>query len=355
MNRRPTIKDIAREAGVSTGTVHLVLHDKKGVGAETRERVQAVAQRMGYRLNVVASSLKRGRLRIAVALPVKSGMNRFYFSYLWDGVRDAIERLSDYNAELIPAPYYGAHIVPDALLRHILDDIRPDGLICAGYFNPQSPPPLALFEAAGIPVVLLGAEAEELPYLCAVMPPYEILGQMLAEQLYQQTRDKLGAYIIGVGSASIQAHTRVVDGFMRQMKDCGRAGSVVQVSTESLESQSAPFVRELQRGQCIGCCAVTARDSLALTQALRETTLAGTLPAIGSDVFLENVAALRDGTLTNLIQKNPYQQALVATQILTEYLMSGKKPDRLVVHVGAEMVFRSTLPLYENGFYRLLA
>nr|MBA3276689.1 LacI family DNA-binding transcriptional regulator [Chloroflexia bacterium] len=46
--RRITITDIARESGASPTTVSLVLRDKPGIGAETRDRVLAAAQSLGY-------------------------------------------------------------------------------------------------------------------------------------------------------------------------------------------------------------------------------------------------------------------------------------------------------------------
>ena len=54
MKRRVTIKDIAAEAGVSLGTVHLALSDKPGVGAVTRERIRRIAKEMDYHPNTVA-------------------------------------------------------------------------------------------------------------------------------------------------------------------------------------------------------------------------------------------------------------------------------------------------------------
>lgn len=45
---RPTIDDIAREAGVSTGTVSRVLNGHSTVAARTRDRVQDVIVRLGY-------------------------------------------------------------------------------------------------------------------------------------------------------------------------------------------------------------------------------------------------------------------------------------------------------------------
>lgn len=45
----PTLKDIAREAGVSVAAVSKVLNNRTGVGAETRERITRIARDLGYR------------------------------------------------------------------------------------------------------------------------------------------------------------------------------------------------------------------------------------------------------------------------------------------------------------------
>jgi DNA-binding LacI/PurR family transcriptional regulator len=43
------MSDIAQESGVSISTVSLVLRDKPGIPPETRQRVQKIAQQLGYR------------------------------------------------------------------------------------------------------------------------------------------------------------------------------------------------------------------------------------------------------------------------------------------------------------------
>jgi DNA-binding LacI/PurR family transcriptional regulator len=48
MARRPTVKDVADEAQVSLASVSLVLNGKGGVGPDTRVRVQAAIDRLGY-------------------------------------------------------------------------------------------------------------------------------------------------------------------------------------------------------------------------------------------------------------------------------------------------------------------
>ncbi len=58
--KRVTIKEVAQAAGVSTQTVSRVLNDRRDVSAETRERIRAIIDEMGYSPNVLARSLIQG-------------------------------------------------------------------------------------------------------------------------------------------------------------------------------------------------------------------------------------------------------------------------------------------------------
>lgn len=59
-----TIRDVAREAGVSTATVSYVLNDSRRVSDPTRERVLLAAQRLGYRANITARNLQARETRL---------------------------------------------------------------------------------------------------------------------------------------------------------------------------------------------------------------------------------------------------------------------------------------------------
>lgn len=63
-SKRPTQTDVAQRAGVSRGTVSLVLNQTEGrvpISRETQERVLAAAKALGYSPNPVAQMLARGR------------------------------------------------------------------------------------------------------------------------------------------------------------------------------------------------------------------------------------------------------------------------------------------------------
>lgn len=70
MNRRPTLEDVARMAGVSAKTVSNVMLGRPNVSASTRAAVQAAAMSVGYRPNNAGRGLVSGRTgRIAVVVP----------------------------------------------------------------------------------------------------------------------------------------------------------------------------------------------------------------------------------------------------------------------------------------------
>ena len=54
-----TLKDIAKECGVSTATVSNILNGKNKVSEETRNRVLKVVNDRGYKLNYVAQGLRK--------------------------------------------------------------------------------------------------------------------------------------------------------------------------------------------------------------------------------------------------------------------------------------------------------
>ena len=59
-HRRPTLADVAAEAGVSKAAVSRVINDAPGVAPPTREHVRQVIARLSYRPDPVARALASG-------------------------------------------------------------------------------------------------------------------------------------------------------------------------------------------------------------------------------------------------------------------------------------------------------
>ncbi|MGH1576578.1 LacI family DNA-binding transcriptional regulator [Planktotalea sp.] len=66
--KKPNLRDVAREAGVSVATVSRVLNTPDVVNAEKRQIVQAVIERLGFVRSAAARSINSGRTKIFGAL-----------------------------------------------------------------------------------------------------------------------------------------------------------------------------------------------------------------------------------------------------------------------------------------------
>lgn len=97
--RLPTIRDVAREAGVGIGTVSRVLNNSPQVSPETRLRVLDSIQRLGFRPNQVARQLSRGA-RVRSLGVISPFMNDHSFMARLQGVQRALAEANQ-NYDLI--------------------------------------------------------------------------------------------------------------------------------------------------------------------------------------------------------------------------------------------------------------
>jgi LacI family transcriptional regulator len=96
---RLTMKDVAAAADVSLKTVSRVVNDESGVRPEVRDRVIEAINRLGFRRNVVARSLRAGHGISSIALIVADLTNPFY-----SAVAKAVEQVANrHNAVVVIA------------------------------------------------------------------------------------------------------------------------------------------------------------------------------------------------------------------------------------------------------------
>lgn len=88
MQTKPTSFDIAQLAGVSQPTVSRALRGSPSVSEPTRKRIEAIAQRLNYKVDKNASNLRRQETRTLALLffedptPDETGINPFFLSML---------------------------------------------------------------------------------------------------------------------------------------------------------------------------------------------------------------------------------------------------------------------------------
>lgn len=152
--RRPTMDDVARQAGVSKTTVSHVINNTRFVEEATRQRVlQAVAE-LGYRPSAVARSLTTNRTQ-TIGVIVSDASNHFFAEVL-QGIEDVLRPvnyalITCNTAEVLERE---AHYL-DLLMRQ-----RVDGIIAAATSQPWDI--LTDFESEHMPVVFVDRTFEGL-------------------------------------------------------------------------------------------------------------------------------------------------------------------------------------------------
>src|SRR3954463_5992654 len=154
----PTIRDVARRAGVSDAKVSRVLNDSPLVVEETRARVRAAVDELGYRLNATARNLSIGRaMAIGVVVPFITAPS------VIERLRGVVERLGrgerrEYDLMLfdVEAPEQRGGALRDLVRRDRVAGLRVMSL-------PVSDAEVAALERDELPAVLVDASHPRLP------------------------------------------------------------------------------------------------------------------------------------------------------------------------------------------------
>ena len=150
-----SIKDVARRAGVSVGTVSNVLNRPDLVSPATRERVQAAITELGFVRNESARQLRAGSSR-TVGLVVLDIANPF-FTDVARGVEDVV------NAAGLALILCNSDDRPEKEAAHLaaLAELQVQGVLITP--TAELSPDLAALRARGVPVVLLDQRARAGP------------------------------------------------------------------------------------------------------------------------------------------------------------------------------------------------
>ena len=76
-HKKVTIQDVAREAGVSRQTVSRAINDRDEISPETRSRILAIVEKMGYRPSSIARGLATQHTR-TLGLVIPDVANPFF-------------------------------------------------------------------------------------------------------------------------------------------------------------------------------------------------------------------------------------------------------------------------------------
>ena len=218
---RITIKDIAERAGVSKGAVSYALNGRPGVSDDTRDRILAIAEELGWYPNRAARALSAARADacgLVLARPARTIALEPFFMEFIAGVESelasqsialTIQLVRDVREEIaVYRRWWGEHRVDGVLMVDLrVDDPRVDELVRLGLPAVVVGPPL---ENSALPCVWHDEAAvvtEAIQYLAA-------LGHVQI------------AHVSGVGEF---VHTRQrTSAFRAAVRDLGLEGQVLE-------------------------------------------------------------------------------------------------------------------------------
>jgi DNA-binding LacI/PurR family transcriptional regulator len=206
----PTIRDVARAAGVSIATVSHALSGKRPVSGATRRRIHAAAERLGYRPNQVAAAMITGRT-MTLGVVVPDIANPFF-----GGLVSAAERAA--AARGFTVVVCSSELDPELEAQYVraLADRRVDALVYLG----GTPRRNAAVEELDVPLV---AVDEALPWLpkdvSLVTSAHEHGGRLAAEHLLELGHGDVG---VVTGQRGLPTAKTRLDGF-RHAADVPRA------------------------------------------------------------------------------------------------------------------------------------
>ena len=148
-----SIKDIAKEVGVSHTTVSRALRGSSLISEETTKRVQETAIKLGYFPSTAARSLKTNRSQ-ALGVIV-SNIDDPYFSEILQGIEE-IAQGNNYSLFMAASQHHKAR---EAAIAQAMRQHRVDGfIICSTTFSDEQSHQFSMY---GIPIVVVNNQAAE--------------------------------------------------------------------------------------------------------------------------------------------------------------------------------------------------
>lgn len=191
-HKKPTMQDVAREAGVSTATVSRVLAGFKGATTdETAERVREVAAQLGYVVNSVAASLRKERSS-SVGLILADVANPF-FGRLASGVEQTLSA----NGISVLLANSGNSVTEEERLLRLMAEKQVDAVIMAS--SAANGEHIRDAVARGMRVVLVDSELQDVD-IDTVLIDNQLAAQKAVEHLLD-----LGHRDIAIVTGQLQA------------------------------------------------------------------------------------------------------------------------------------------------------
>ncbi|MET4215238.1 LacI family transcriptional regulator [Bradyrhizobium sp. LB7.2] len=342
-----TLKDIARQAGVSLATVDRVLHNRPGVRPDTVRRVKEAIERNAFQPHVAAAELARGRAR-RFAFVIPSGPNPFMQqieAYL--GEMSAWLSSRRLSVEMVATDVFDPSVLA-ASLEGLSDDY--DGIAVVALDHPGVRAAIDDLVDAGTKVVTLVSDVPSsrrhhyigIDNIAAGRTAGALVGRLVGQ--------RSGKVAIIAGSQGLRDHAERIFGFIQVMASEFPGLSVLPVlEGRDEDARSEQVLARLlgRHADIVGLYNVGA-GTQGVANALSEKALSDAgrdrqVVFVGHDVTALTRRLLLQGVMDAAISQNPGHEARAAVRVLLA-LARGEPILREQEKIRIDIVMRDNLP-----------
>lgn len=258
--KRATIKDVAILAGVSTATVSHVVNGTKPVKQAVRDRVEAAARELDYRVDRAAAQLRSGQTRV-VAILVPDLDDAFFTSLV-----SRLEVMAGKDGyDVIVASSRDDPAVELSRLRALLG-WRPAGLIAVPCLDTL--PPMLLDEVRRTPVVLADRVIAETAPADTVTIDNAEAGEIAARHLVAMGHRDVVIAASSLAIAPIRERLRGAREFL--LRATGQAPVTVELGSNSVTGAERYAFWQERNARPTAVLALTNVTTLAVLSALAQ-------------------------------------------------------------------------------------
>jgi len=324
---RPTIRDVARQAGVSHQTVSRVINGSEDVLPETRALVEAAIEQMGFRPSAIARSMARGQTHTLAC--ISPNLTDYTFASVIEGAQTEARQHKYFILSSSASDPQSFHELIDELIGHR----RVDGLIV---INPYSDERFE-YIPRDFPVVFVGARSHD-ETICSVSLDDEKLAYEATHHLLSLGHTRIALITGPMEEDCSQDRT---EGYQRALREAGipfDETMIVEGDWSATSGQSA-LLSFVEQGRApTAVFAQNDRMAMGVLHAARDVNLKvpTQLAVIGVDDM--PLASYFDPPLTTMRQDMPLI-GQKATRMLLDIIENKQTPARHL-KLPAQLVVR---------------
>jgi LacI family transcriptional regulator len=344
--RKVTIRDIARHANVSVGTVDRVIHNRGKVSPDKKKKIEEAVEQLNFNPNLLARALAlRNQFNICYLIPGSSSENDYWYLPKY-GAEQAAESLKDFGFFLETFEYDQFDEISFTMQANRIIELNPDGVILAPLFRKESISFVKKLKTNNIPYVFIDAIIPGQGNISYIGPDVErsgfVAGKLLKSLL--QPGDQVLILNIVKGMENSSTLTMIEKGFRNYFAENEKTpGRDIRTLVINSTDENVIF-QELTKFYTINPnikgVFVTTSKAYLVARVHEKYNL--DLRMIGFDLIDGNINCLREGSIDWIISQNPIQQGALAVKTLFDLLVHKTAPNP-VQHVPLDIFIRENL------------